>query len=93
MNDTMKRFEEIQVISYNLAEAKNKDYGDSFQELWDELGPTSALVRLHDKLNRLTTLMKSKEEREVDDESIEDTLIDLSNYAILTLISMGRDKE
>ena len=37
-------------------EAKNADYGDSFAKT-RELIPNAILVRLHDKLNRLTSLM------------------------------------
>ena len=43
------------------------------------------VIRLEDKLSRLKTLIKS--ENKVD-ESIEDTLMDLANYAIMTLIEL-----
>ena len=62
---------------------KNHDYGDSFAKTRD-IVPNAILVRLHDKLNRLTTLM-SGADQQVKDESISDTLIDLANYALMEL--------
>lgn len=63
---------------------KNHDYGDSFGAGYAEYGMTMAVIRLEDKVRRLKSLLKA--EAQVDDESIEDTLIDLANYAIMTLI-------
>ena len=37
-----------------------------------------------DKLNRFKSLIKTRDEYMVKDESIKDTLLDLANYAILT---------
>ena len=65
---------------------KNKDYGDSFGKSYAEYGMTMACIRLEDKLNRLKTLSKPSAEQQVNDESIADTLMDLANYAIMTLI-------
>lgn len=62
---------------------KNHDYGDSFAKTRSII-PQAILVRLHDKLNRLTTLLTG-EDAKVKDESIEDTLLDLANYALMEL--------
>lgn len=51
-----------------------------------------ACIRLTDKLNRLCALTKNQTQR-VKDESIEDTLRDLANYSIMTLIELNRQKE
>ena len=67
-----------------LYERKNHDYGDSFAKSYREYGMTMPCIRLEDKLNRLKTLIKN--ESLVSDESIEDTLLDLANYAIMTVI-------
>lgn len=67
-----------------LYERKNHDYGDSFARTYQEFGLTMSCIRLDDKLQRLKTLSKST--AQVDDETIDDTLIDLANYAIMTLI-------
>lgn len=74
--------------------AKNADYGDAFGETYKKLGIISAVTRITDKVNRLQSLAtKSEEERMVKDESIIDTLKDLSNYALMTLIEMGYEPE
>lgn len=70
---------------------KNLDYGDSFGKSFQEWGMPMACIRLTDKLNRLCALTKSGEQR-VQDESIEDTLRDLANYSIMTLIELNRRK-
>lgn len=68
---------------------KNHDYGDSFGETYKKLGIISAVTRLTDKINRLQSLVTK--EQKVKDESIKDTLMDLANYAIMTLIEMKED--
>lgn len=72
--------------------AKNTDYGGSFAETYLKLGIVSPLTRLHDKLNRATNLITSKEQK-VSDESIEDTLEDLANYAMMTVAAMRITKK
>lgn len=69
---------------HDLYIRKNADYGDSVSETYNKYGMTSFLVRMEDKLNRIRTL--NKQEAKVQDEKIEDTLIDLANYAILAII-------
>lgn len=71
-----------------LYERKNHDYGDSFGKGFAEYGMTMPCIRLEDKLNRLKSLLKS--DAQVKDESIDDTLMDLANYAIMTLIERRR---
>ena len=44
-------------------------------------------IRLGDKLNRFKALTKSGSQQ-VSDESVRDTLIDLANYAIMTILEM-----
>ena len=69
-----------------LYEKKNADYGDSFGKSFKEYGLTMTCIRLEDKLNRLKALTKNK--AQVEDESITDTLMDLANYAIMTIIEL-----
>lgn len=76
----------------SLYEAKNEDYGDSFGKSYKEYGLTMPCIRLEDKLNRLKSLNFSKSTKV--NESIEDTLMDLANYAIMTLIELeGEENE
>ena len=56
------------------------------QSAWNVL--VMPCMRLEDKLNRLKTLRKR--EAQVSNESIEDTLMDLANYAIMTLVEMAQ---
>ena len=72
---------------------KNKDYGDSFGETFRKLGIISAITRISDKYNRICSLAtKSERERQVKDESIKDTLLDLANYCMMTVIEMDNEK-
>lgn len=77
---------------HDLYQRKNNDYGDSFRKVRNEL-PWAILVRLSDKINRLKSLMqKSDDERYVLDETIDDTLMDIANYALLELTERRVDR-
>lgn len=65
---------------------KNHDYDDAFAKSYAEYGMTMACIRLEDKLNRLKALSKTDSAPCVKEETIEDTLMDLANYAIMTLV-------
>ena len=69
---------------------KNHDYGDSFHLSFNEEGMAMARIRLSDKLNRFKNLSRSTKQ-EVKDESLRDTLIDLANYAIMTILEMENE--
>lgn len=84
--DKAKRMEEIFDEMLGTYKAKNADYGDSFSKSYKEFGLIAPVVRMSDKLERLKTL--SKADPQVKDESKRDTLIDLANYAIMTVIEM-----
>ena len=88
----MKKYERHSEITKQLNEiyiAKNTDYGDAFGDAFKKLGIISAVTRIADKTNRLMSLSaKTESERNVKDETIKDTLTDLANYAIMTLIEM-----
>lgn len=72
----------------DLYERKNKDYGDAFHKSFIEEGMAMSRIRLGDKLNRFKTLTRNPDNQAVQDESVRDTLIDLANYAIMTIIEM-----
>ena len=69
-----------------IFEKKNKDYGNSFEESLEKHGIIAAIVRMEDKMLRLSNLSKNQSEQLVKDESIIDTLKDLSNYALMTAV-------
>ena len=84
-----ERHMEICEEQNHLYDQKNHDYGDSFGETFKKLGIISAVTRITDKVNRLQILCTK--ESKVKDESIIDTLKDLANYAIMTLIELDSD--
>ena len=75
----------------DLYARKNADYGDSFGKSFEEYGLTMSCIRLEDKLNRIKSL--TKQAAQVSDESIIDTLMDLANYSIMTLVELTRSDE
>ena len=81
-------FREITDYMYQIYEKKNADYGDSFSKTFDEFGLTASAIRINDKTERLKKLIK--QDAQVQDESIKDTLLDLANYAVLTLMEMSK---
>ena len=75
---------------------KNHDYGDSVHDIYKKYGLVSFLVRMEDKLNRVRNLSKDNvkiTDAKVKDEKIEDTLLDLANYAILAVMELKLDKD
>lgn len=67
---------------------KNEKYDDAFGKTYAEYGPTVAIIRIEDKLNRVKALVNAG----LDDsngESLVDTLTDLANYANMFLIELG----
>lgn len=71
---------------HELYYTKNKDYGDAFTYSLDKYGPVAGLVRMEDKMSRLSNLIAKGQEGYILSESVDDTLIDLANYAIMTAL-------
>lgn len=84
----VKQLEEIQLRAKNIFEKKNQDYGDAFAEY----GTIGVLVRLGDKIKRAQSIT-NKGINLINDEAIEDTLLDLHNYAAMALILLNEDKK
>lgn len=75
-------------------EAKNHDYGNAFGKSIEEFGLVAAVVRMNDKMERIKSLAKMcSEAQRVKDESIKDTLLDLANYAVMTLVELETKKK
>lgn len=92
--DKAERHKEIADELNAIYISKNHDYGDSFGETFKKLGIISAVTRISDKVNRLQSLaVKTAEERKVKDEGIKDTLYDLANYAIMSIIELEGEEE
>lgn len=69
---------------------KNHDYGNSFEKGCNDIGQAYALGRLYDKMNRLVNV--SRNESEVKDESVEDTLKDLACYSLMYLAYLDKTR-
>ena len=70
---------------YETYKKKNADYGNSFENSLDKHGLIAGIIRMDDKMSRLISL-NSKNEQQVMDESLRDTLMDLANYAIMSVM-------
>ena len=81
-------FDDVLSVLKGIYDRKNADYGNSFDKSLDEFGLVASVVRMSDKMERIKSL--ANKEAEVKDESIEDTLIDLANYAIMTVLWMKK---
>lgn len=75
-----------------LYRQKNADYGDSFHDTFLEEGMAMSRIRLNDKLNRFKQLTRSGSQQ-VKSESVRDTLMDLANYALMTVLEMEGNHE
>jgi len=91
MDNNVQMHQELVNYLHNLYIAKNTDYGNSVHDTYMKYGLVSYLVRIEDKLNRARTL--SQKERMVNDEKLEDTLLDLANYAILAVIDLKQEEQ
>ena|SRR5699024_10240988 len=81
-NDSRFRFITEEMVT--LYSQKNADYGDAFTESLDEDGLLVSKIRIKDKLKRFSQLIEN--DALVEDESLRDTLIDLANYTVMTLM-------
>jgi hypothetical protein len=88
--NNIELYEQIVNELKQIYKDKNHDYGNSFSILFEKFGLTSVVIRLWDKILRLETLTKT--EAKVKDESITDTLKDIINYSIMTLIELEKHK-
>lgn len=80
-------FKKFQNESRKTFQEKNKMYEASFFKQCEEDGDlSSAVMRIKDKVNRISSLVKNPERDTLADETIKDTLKDLSNYALMSLV-------
>ena len=70
---------------------KNADYGNSFEKSIEKFGLVASAVRLSDKLERFSNLICK--DILVKDESFEDTLLDMANYAAMTVFSLEKEEK
>lgn len=90
-NDKFELFKSICKDMLETYKAKNADYGDSFKKLFEKYGMTYPIIHMQEKLNRIEALQAKN--HEVKGETYLDSLKDLANYAILTLIEIEFSKK
>ena len=78
-------FEQLAKQLVETQKRKNADYGSSFDQTLNEFGLVASATRMSDKFNRFKSLMRCGSTACVEDEKIEDTLMDLAAYAIMTV--------
>ena len=91
--NTCKEFEDIQSEMFELFLRKQADYGPTNVGMGSDVVDTDDKVkrslaglslRMNDKIQRLLNLTFNN--RDPKNESVEDTLIDIANYAVMALI-------
>ena len=91
----MSKEDQFKAITENMLKtfvAKNSDYGNSFEQSCDIFGTVAAIVRMNDKMNRINHLYNNTNIAKVD-EKLEDTLLDLANYCILTVMYLNSNNK
>ena len=89
VNLDCQAFKDIINTMYDIFIKKNHDYGNSFEQSLDEEGLAASRIRMGDKWNRFKQLSKGVK-AQVNDESIRDTLLDMANYAIMTVMWLDK---
>lgn len=74
-----------------LYKKKNRDYGNATDILYKKHGFTYYQIMLEQKMQRIDSITKNNKEHNF--ESLEDSLLDLSNYAILAVESLRKEKQ
>ena len=86
-NERVTQMKCIQKEALQTFIKKNNDYGDAFATY----GPVGVIVRIGDKISRLTSVTSSGVNL-VEDETIRDTLMDLYNYSAMAVMLMDEGK-
>lgn len=87
-NEKVKIMKSLHSKQEALYAEKNEKYQDAFGKTYAEYGPTVAIIRLEDKLNRVKALVAAGLDGS-NGESLVDTLTDMSNYANMFIIELG----
>ena len=90
MNDLVEKHLILCNQLNSIYEQKNNAYGNSFGETFEKLGIISAITRISDKYNRLVNLAIHPEINK-GDEAIEDTLLDMANYCLMTYMELQKE--
>lgn len=89
MKTNYDRFKDITNDMLVMYTEKNEKYGNSWEETLDEFGYLPYIVRMNEKLKRANTIVTSGDDD--DTESLEDILIDISIYSVMTLMHLKNE--
>ena len=70
---------------------KNKDYDNSFEQTIKDYGLITIPITLEHKMRRISNIIKKNREHLIN-ETLEDSLLDLAGYAILSVIILDNRK-
>lgn len=90
-NNLVQQHKDLCTFINTLYAQKNAAYGNSFGDTFSKLGIISAVTRITDKYNRLVTLSTNTDINQ-NDESIEDTLLDMANYCLMTVMELRNSR-
>lgn len=90
-NPDKDSFESIAQSQIELYKKKNSDYGSATDKLFQKHGFEYYQIMLEQKMERIDSLTKKDNQHNF--EPLEDTLLDLSNYAILAVESLRKQKK
>lgn len=91
VKDEPSDFVSIANKQIELYKKKNKDYGNATDILYKKHGFTYYQIMLEQKMQRIDSITNNNKAHNF--ESLEDSLLDLSNYAILAVESLRKEKQ
>lgn len=90
-NSKITGFDEVCKELSSLYAEKNRRYGNSFADQFKKRGLVMSAIRIEDKFRRFDELVSNPSD-DGGDESIEDTLKDLANYSIMTIMAIREQR-
>lgn len=94
MEDNVKQHERLCKVLNAIYSSKNRDYGNSFHKTYVEEGMAMPRIRLSDKFERFKKLSRSfGEDAMVKDETLVDTLLDMANYCLMTVMEIENKED
>ena len=91
MENELNEYQQIINKLYKIYVDKNHDYGNSFDDTCDEFGLIAPVIRMNDKIKRCKSVLKNNDFKV--NELLEDTISDLANYCIMTLMWMKKNSK
>lgn len=92
--EQQKAHKELLDFIENLYVTKNNAYGNSFSKMYEDIGMLSAATQIAHKYHRFINLARSREkDTNQEYENIRDTLIDLANYCLLTIMEYDKEEK